>query len=204
MFRLDKALSPLTSDDYEEARLLREMYELQELGRKAFMQAMPKERAKMREDGLSETQRKKFTELQSVLGYVPEVGRKARPRGRPRDSSIPDPVPAVGTELQSCLGEVYTVAGYAHTAVHGHLAYPNVILYRHNDDIVARPVANLFAGMLGDQPIVTWPDDPRGLKPGAPVPLSLRRSMTKQDLKADREARDEDLRQYNLTKHKRY
>lgn len=204
MFKLDQALRPLGPDDYEEATLIRSIYDLQETGRLRLSKMLPKERQKAMLDGLNRDEASKLTTLVGQLGYHPNDGRKSRPRGRPRDAALPDPLPAVGTELLSCLGEVYVVKGYAYTAVHGRLAAYNTCLYEHDGETIARSIANLFAGTLADRPIVTFDGDSRGLKPAAEVPLAQRRSMTKQDLKEDRLLRDADAVQYEQGRHRRY
>lgn len=115
------------------------------------------------------------------LGYDPQVGRPARPRGRIRNIAMPKPLPDAGTELLSCLGHAYKVLGYAQTPTSSSV---NIIIYRdHLSRTVARSTAHLFAGSLAtDEPFVTWPEDPRKLKPNEAVPLNKRRSLSKRDL----------------------
>lgn len=133
----------------------------------------------------------KVKELAQKLGYEPKSGRPPRPRGRIRSQAIPSPLPAKGTELLSAIGDTYKVLGYAAMPTASGLSM--VIYEDHLGRTVVRSIAHLFAGSLStNEPFVTWPEDPRGLKPGKAVPLNKRRALSKKVLAADEHA-DPDL-----------
>jgi hypothetical protein len=199
----DSVLKSLSYDDYEEAELLAQINHLYKEAQRRM--TMP---AGMREKGLSISGMKKDeTELKEKLikklGYDPVAGRKPRTRGRVRKDALPSPLPEPGTELQSCLGDTYVVQGYAYGPRSG--STPSVALYLFGKALIARSLANLFVGTLqSGEPVVTWPTDPRQLKPGVEVPLGKRRTLTKRDLLDDRMERDEDMKQYEQGRHRRY
>ena len=183
--KIEKSIGP---DDYEEAELLRRLAVLESQVR-SRLAMLPSARPKNTSaSGATPEDLKEREWLHKKLGYNPDIGRVSRPRGRPRAESIPNPLPPVGTKLLSCLGHEYIIQGYA--CAPRQLGLPTVVLYTVDGILVARSLPNLFAGRLSNgEPLVTWPEDPRGLKPSTDVPLKYRRTVNRADLVAKKGAR---------------
>lgn len=137
-----------------------------------------------------------LSQIVMKLGYDPLKVRPPKPRGRPRDKSIPRPLPEPGTELLSLLGDTYKVIAYLRRPCTSIDLDPDMIVYEDAENkVVVRSVIHLFCGSLAGVPFVTWPNDPRGYKPSAPIPMTNARTMTRAELKEDRLSNDQDYLQ---------
>jgi len=188
-----EATKALSANDYEEMLLLESIVLIQretfdKVDQLGLESRDPKEYKKV-----VEAASERISEHEKKLGYLPGGARPSRSTGRPRTKSMPNPMPDVGTELQSCLGEMYKIVGYGRSPtaksadmiiydvldVHGRLKLANV----------CRVASNLFTGTLPSGiPFATWPGDPRGIKPEKPIPLNKRRTLTKAELQRDEHA----------------
>jgi len=177
---VSKYISALGPEDYEEAELIAQWC-------KAMNRLEEKSLSFASENKSSADPRVAISELTKKLGYDPLSGRPPRPRGRIRDKAIPKPLPDKGTELRSCLGDKYVILGYAAAPLSKGLTM--AIYMDHHERTVVRTIAHLFCGSLNsNEAFVTWPTDPRGLKPDKPIPLTKRRAMSAKVLANDEHA----------------
>ena len=174
----------LTQNDYEEAALAAEWFDLTNT---IEMRTLRPGSKHQRQDA-SAAELKRLTDIEFMLGYSPKNGRAHRSRGRVRDSVFPSTLPPVGTELHSCLGDKYIVKGYFGLARD---SKPTHVLYVDARGFyVGRAIANLLCGHLASgTAIVTWDGDERGVKRSEMiVPLNKRKVLTKRELMNDEHA----------------
>jgi hypothetical protein len=188
----------LSYEEVEEQRLIETWIDLMNAEEESKLQGVKAQY--LTKDQMSD----RATKIKAVigkLGYDPAQPRPSRQRGRPRDGAIPNPLPPLQTKLTSCLGEQYTIVAYGRSPRKLGETFDMVAYIDERGKLVFRNLVNLFCGMLPSGiPTVTWPEDPRGLKPGEKIPLSKRRTASKQDLKRDRDEMDEDLKQHKARK----
>jgi hypothetical protein len=178
MTLLARTLAKLSPDDYEEDELLRRFTTALKKAEDNAHLVNPANKTLLAEA------EKEMLQVMSILGYDPRVMRPAKTAGRPRTGSIPDPLPPKDTVLTSCLGDEYTIVGYASTP-RGQ-SRDRVVYIDASGALKVRSAANLFANTLKSGiPLVTYDGDPRGLKHDKPVPQTKGRSLSKRVLAND-------------------
>lgn len=206
MLRRSDFKGTLSDDDYEEALLLGNYFTLMERAQARVNSPQGVRTAeKLSPSGMTKDEVAESQKIIKMLGYEPVNGRAQRRQGRTRTDALPNPFPKVGTKMQSCLGDTYEIVGYGKKPRGGEV--PTQVFYKMSgsDYVITRSIANLLAGTLASGvPIVTWKDDPRGLKPAVPVPLNKRRTLTKRELMDDRHYDPDKLPMSESERRRRY